>query len=111
MREAKLPWLPGYLEWLSKKIEEGRSRSFFSSSFLQHNPLTILERPVADKYALSAIQVWSEPASAPDHNFVRFQPVVTSEDGLNRPQDRLNIEPHSTQQIILQFRAVLQKES
>ncbi len=71
----------------------------------QRGTLTILEQPAADKYALSTMQVWSEPASAPDHNFVCFEPVVTSEDGLNRPQDRLNIEPHNARQIILQFRA------
>ncbi len=73
--------------------------------FPQRGTLTILEQPVADAYVLSTMQVWSEPASAPDHDFVCFEPVVTSEDGLNRPQDRLNIKPHSSQQIILQFRA------
>ncbi|GAC1368885.1 MAG: aldose epimerase [Ktedonobacteraceae bacterium] len=67
--------------------------------------LTILERPVAGAYALSIMQVWSEPVAAADHNFVCFEPVVTSEDGLNRPQDRLNIAPHSVRQIILQFSA------
>jgi galactose mutarotase-like enzyme len=71
----------------------------------QRGTLTILEQPAADKYSLSTMQVWSEPASAADHNFVCFEPVVTSEDGLNRPADRLNIAPHATQQIILQFRA------
>lgn len=67
--------------------------------------LTILEQPAAREYALSTMQVWSEPASAVDHDFVCFEPVVTSEDGLNRPQDRLNIAPHGSRQIILQFRA------
>ena len=67
--------------------------------------LTILEQPVAGEYALSTMQVWSEPESAADHDFVCFEPVVTSEDGLNRPQDRLNIAPGSSRQIILQFRA------
>ncbi len=71
----------------------------------QRGTLTILEQPIAEKYALSTMQVWSEPASAADHAFVCFEPVVTSEDGLNRPQDRLNIASHSAQQIILQFRA------
>jgi hypothetical protein len=29
MWEGRSHWSPGYLEWLSKKIEEGRSRSIF----------------------------------------------------------------------------------
>ncbi len=70
-----------------------------------YGTLTIAELPYAEQYALATLQVWSEPASAPDHNFVCFEPVVASEDGLNRPSDRLNIAPHSSQQIILQLTA------
>ena len=73
--------------------------------FPAQGTLTIQEQPVAGEYGLSTMQVWSEPVSAVDHDFVCFEPVVTSEDGLNRPQDRLNIAPHSSRQIILQFRA------
>jgi galactose mutarotase-like enzyme len=71
--------------------------------FPQRGTLTIREQPVADAYALTTMQVWSEPASALDHNFVCFEPIVTSEDGLNRPKDRLNIAPHGSRQIVLQF--------
>jgi galactose mutarotase-like enzyme len=71
----------------------------------QHGILTVAEQPWQGNYSLAAMQVWSEPASAPDHNFVCFEPIVTSEDGLNRPTDRLNIPAHSTHQIILQLRA------
>ncbi len=71
----------------------------------QHGTLTIEELPDAGEYKLKNIQVWSEPAEKPDHNFVCFEPIVTSEDGLNRPADRLNITPHSTQRILLQLRA------
>ncbi len=67
--------------------------------------LTIAELPQEGDYKLSTMQVWSEPASAPDSAFVCFEPVVTSEDGLNRPADRLNIAPHSTQRIVLQLTA------
>lgn len=67
--------------------------------------LTIEELPVDGKYKLSTMQVWSEPASATDHDFVCFEPVVTSEDGLNRPADRLNIAPGSSQQIVLRLKA------
>ena len=49
------------------------------------------------------IEAWSEPASATEHNFVCFEPVVTSEDGLNRPADRLNIAPHTSQQFVLRL--------
>ncbi len=70
-----------------------------------YGTLTIAELPHAGRYALAIMQVWSESASAPDHNFVCFEPVVASEDGLNRPADRLNIAPHSSQQIILQLTA------
>ncbi len=67
--------------------------------------LTIAELPVLDKYSLATMQVWTEPPSAPDHDFVCFEPVVASADGLNRPQDRLNIPAHSSHQIVLQLTA------
>ncbi|GAC1580187.1 MAG: hypothetical protein NVS4B1_13190 [Ktedonobacteraceae bacterium] len=69
----------------------------------QRGMLTIAELPDEGIYKLQNIQVWSEPAEKPDHNFVCFEPIVTSEDGLNRPADRLNIEPHATQRILLQL--------
>lgn len=65
--------------------------------------LTIAELPANDRFALSTMQVWSEKVTAPDHAFICFEPIVTSEDGLNRPSDRLNIPAHSSQQIILQL--------
>ncbi len=71
----------------------------------QHGTLTIAELPDEGVYKLKNIQVWSEPAEKPDHDFVCFEPIVTSEDGLNRPADRLNIEPHGTQRILLQLTA------
>jgi galactose mutarotase-like enzyme len=70
-----------------------------------HGVLTIAEQPVANKYSLSEMQVWSEPATAPDHNFICFEPVVTYENGLNRPHDRLNIPPQSSHQLVLELRA------
>ena len=67
--------------------------------------LAISELPWHEQYSLQTMQAWSEPASAPDHAFVCFEPVVASADGLNRPSDRLNIAPHSTHQIIWQLQA------
>ncbi len=67
--------------------------------------LIIAEVPTSGNYLLKTMQVWSEPVSAPDHAFVCFEPVVTGEDGLNRPADRLNIQPHGRQQIALQLTA------
>jgi galactose mutarotase-like enzyme len=68
--------------------------------------LSITELPNdAGAYSLKTMQIWSEPATAADHDFVCFEPVVTSEDGLNRPTDRLNIPAQSSQQIILQLTA------
>lgn len=67
--------------------------------------LTIAEQPVEGQYKLKMMQIWSEPVGKPDIAFVCFEPIVTSEDGLNRPQDRLNIEPHSAQTIILHLTA------
>lgn len=71
--------------------------------FPQRGMLTIEELPVDGQYKLKTMQAWSEPASATEHNFVCFEPVVTSEDGLNRPSDRLNIAPHTSQQIVLRL--------
>ncbi|GCF07418.1 aldose epimerase family protein [Dictyobacter arantiisoli] len=71
----------------------------------QGGVLTIAEEPWEGQYSLATMQVWSEPAIADDHNFVCFEPVVTSEDGLNRPADRLNIPAHSSHQIILRLSA------
>lgn len=68
--------------------------------------LTIEELPVDGGYSLSTMQVWSEPASKPDHEFICFEPVVTREDGLNRPADRINIPPGETRQIVLRLTAV-----
>lgn len=70
-----------------------------------HGTLTIAELRSEGIYSLKTMQVWSEPVTAPDHAFVCFEPVVTGEDGLNRPEDRLNIAPHDTQQIVLQLTA------
>lgn len=67
--------------------------------------LTISELPYNATYSLKTMQVWSEPASAADHAFVCFEPVVTSADGLNRPEDRLNIPAHNSHTIILQLAA------
>jgi len=65
--------------------------------------LTIAELPDGERFSLTTMQVWSEPVTQPDHAFVCFEPVVTSEDGLNRPTDRLNIAPRSSQRIVLQL--------
>lgn len=71
----------------------------------QHGTLTIAEQPVDGNYTLADMQVWSEPTTADDHNFVCFEPIVTYADGLNRPADRLNIAAGQSRQIVLQFRA------
>ncbi|HLI08923.1 MAG TPA: hypothetical protein VKV40_20335 [Ktedonobacteraceae bacterium] len=67
--------------------------------------LTVAEIPVNGQYSLANMQVWSEPADKPDHNFVCFEPTVGSADALNRPADRLNIPPHASRQLILQLTA------
>ncbi|MFL5705563.1 MAG: hypothetical protein ACJ8AG_22430 [Ktedonobacteraceae bacterium] len=68
--------------------------------------LTIAELPRNGKYVLANMQVWSEPPAKPDHAFVCFEPTVSSEDALNRPADRLNIAPHSQQELALQLKAI-----
>ena len=70
-----------------------------------YGTLIISEEAIRGVYSLKTMQVWSEPVTAPDHAFVCFEPVVTSEDGLNRPEDRLNIPAQSTHQIILRLQA------
>ncbi len=74
--------------------------------FPNRGTLTIAERPSDARYLLANMQVWTEPVSAPDHEFVCFEPTVSSEDALNRPADRLNMAPHSSQQIVLQLTAM-----
>ena len=76
-----------------------------SIDFPEQGTLTIEEEPLEGNYSLSTMQVWSEPATAPDHNFVCFEPVVTSEDGLNRPDDRINIPAHKAHKLILKLTA------
>jgi len=73
--------------------------------FPDRGTLTIAERAGDAQYLLANMQVWTEPVSAPDHEFVCFEPTVSSEDALNRPTDRLNMAPHSSQQIVLQLMA------
>jgi galactose mutarotase-like enzyme len=67
--------------------------------------LVIAEPPLDGRYSLQMMQVWSEPVTVPDHDFICFEPVVTSEDGLNRPEDRLNIPPGGSHSLILQLTA------
>jgi galactose mutarotase-like enzyme len=67
--------------------------------------LTIAEVATDGNYTLSNMQVWSEPPSKPDHDFICFEPSVGSEDALNRPADRLTIQALSSRQIILQLQA------
>jgi hypothetical protein len=91
------------------------ARQFLSLSASRHRSvpgrgkLTIAELPAIACYSLANMQVWSEPASAPDHEFVCFEPTVSSEDALNRPADYLNIAPHSSLQVVLQLTAELLK--
>ncbi len=73
--------------------------------FPNRGTLAIAERPSDAQYLLANMQVWTEPMSAPDHEFVCFEPTVSSEDALNRPADRLNMAPHNSQQIVLQLTA------
>jgi galactose mutarotase-like enzyme len=73
--------------------------------FPTRGTLVIAERPDDARYVLANLQVWTEPISAPDHEFVCFEPTVSSEDALNRPADRLNMAPHSSQQIVLELTA------
>jgi galactose mutarotase-like enzyme len=71
----------------------------------QKGTLVIAELPQNDVYKLANMQVWSEPANKPDHAFVCFEPTVGSEDALNRPDDRLTIASHTSQDIVLQLKA------
>ncbi len=68
--------------------------------------LTLAELPHNGSYTLANMQVWSEPPTKPDSAFVCFEPTVGSEDALNRLADRLNIAPHSQQELTLQLKAV-----
>lgn len=68
--------------------------------------LNIAEVPQNGQYALANMQVWSEPPTKPEHDFICFEPTVSSEDALNRPADRININEHSSRQIVLQLRAM-----
>ncbi len=67
--------------------------------------LHIAELPYEARYSLANMQVWTEPAAAPDHEFACFEPTVSSEDALNRPADRLNMPLHSSHEIVLQLTA------
>lgn len=67
--------------------------------------LRIEEIPTNEGYALHNMQVWSDQPSRPDHDFVCFEPTVSSEDALNRPDDRLNIAPHTSRSFVLRLTA------
>ncbi len=67
--------------------------------------LIIEEIPTDEGYALKNMQVWSDEPDRPDHDFVCFEPTVSSEDALNRPDDRLNIAPHSSRSFVLRITA------
>src|SRR5262249_55255493 len=44
--------------------------------FPHRGTLVIAERPSETQYLLANMQVWTEPMSAPDHEFVCFEPTV-----------------------------------
>jgi galactose mutarotase-like enzyme len=67
--------------------------------------LNIAELPFDGQRALKYMQIWSEPVNVPDHAFVCLEPVVAGADGLNQPEQRLNIDPHASQTIVLQLTA------
>ncbi|GHO43855.1 hypothetical protein [Ktedonospora formicarum] len=73
--------------------------------FPQHGTLTIEELASNDHYSLKEMQVWSEPVTAPDHEFICLEPIVAHWDGLNRPQDRIEIAPQEEHRIILRLHA------
>lgn len=69
--------------------------------------ITIEEITQGEKRLLSEMQIWSEAADKPDHNFICFEPVVVGGlNGLNRPDRRLEIAPGETKSIELAFQAV-----
>ena len=77
----------------------------FTIQVPESGTLIVKELPQNGLYALANMQVWSEPPAKPDHDFICFEATVNSEDALNRPADRLNIEQHSARQIVLQLQA------
>ncbi len=66
------------------------------ADFPQMGRLTIEELPQDGHYSLKEIQVWSEPMEKPDHNFICLEPIVSHENALNRPADRLEIPSQQT---------------
>lgn len=75
-----------------------------SLQFPARGTLHIEELPVQDHYSMRNMQVWTEPPTKPDHEFVCFEPTVGSEDALNRPADRLTVEAGDSHTIILRLR-------
>jgi len=71
--------------------------------FPSQGTLHIEELPQQAQFSLHNMQVWSEPPTKPDHAFVCFEPTVGSEDALNRPADRLTVQPHSSHTIVLRL--------
>lgn len=65
--------------------------------------LYIEEVPWQGRYSLHNMQVWSEPPTKPDSDFVCFEPTVGSEDALNRPADRISIAPGESHTLVLKI--------
>ncbi len=99
-----MPIAPGFHPYFAVAQSE-KGEVVTDVRFPTNGTLIIRELPQNGEYALANIQVWSEPPGKPDHDFICFEPTVGSEDALNRPADRLTIEPQSSRQIVLQLQA------
>eukprot|EP01053_Blabericola_migrator_P004479 Blabericola_migrator_1__4478@NODE_2392_length_2834_cov_382_153596_g1497_i0_p2_GENE_NODE_2392_length_2834_cov_382_153596_g1497_i0NODE_2392_length_2834_cov_382_153596_g1497_i0_p2_ORF_typecomplete_len276_score65_04Aldose_epim/PF01263_20/5_6e19_NODE_2392_length_2834_cov_382_153596_g1497_i018522679 len=67
--------------------------------------LELIEEPHNGKYQFTQMQIWCDPASAPDHDFICFEPVTYGPNGLNDPKTRVNVPPNGEVKLTMVFKA------
>eukprot|EP01054_Gregarina_sp_Poly1_P008202 Gregarina_sp_Poly_1__8201@NODE_475_length_8096_cov_496_560966_g384_i0_p4_GENE_NODE_475_length_8096_cov_496_560966_g384_i0NODE_475_length_8096_cov_496_560966_g384_i0_p4_ORF_typecomplete_len281_score44_62Aldose_epim/PF01263_20/5_2e19Pepdidase_M14_N/PF18027_1/0_012_NODE_475_length_8096_cov_496_560966_g384_i017842626 len=76
-----------------------------SVEFPKKGKLEFIEEPDNGTYHYTQMQIWCDPAGAPDHDFICFEPVTYAADGLNNPKTRLNIPPKGTAKLTMILKA------
>eukprot|EP01055_Gregarina_sp_Pseudo9_P004539 Gregarina_sp_Pseudo_9__4538@NODE_470_length_2761_cov_548_494122_g446_i0_p2_GENE_NODE_470_length_2761_cov_548_494122_g446_i0NODE_470_length_2761_cov_548_494122_g446_i0_p2_ORF_typecomplete_len278_score68_62Aldose_epim/PF01263_20/1_9e19_NODE_470_length_2761_cov_548_494122_g446_i0105938 len=81
-------------DWKTKETCPDHPVSFNHKAgidFPKKGKLEFIEEPDNGTYYYTQMQIWSDPAPAPDHDFICFEPVTYKADGLNDPKTRVNI--------------------
>lgn len=91
-------------EWKTKQTCPNYNCKYEKTATVNMPQLGEIELINEDK-KYTRMQIWSEPETAADKNFVCFEPITYAANGLNDKTTRLNLQPQETVQITCSIRA------